>query len=377
MHAPAPDPGRAVDLFVLPAAPSTVTPYGNGHINDTFLVTCAGGAAPPQRFILQRINTHVFKDPLAVMANIAAVTCHLRERLTREGDPSEGCALSLVPARDGRDYAIDAEGGFWRVFDYVEGVTLDASTGPAAAREAARAFGRFQRQLVDYAGPRLAYTIPRFHDTPDRLARFEAALHDDPRGRAAGARAEVDALLSRAPLASGLADHAARGGLPERVVHNDTKINNVRFAPSGEAVCVIDLDTVMPGLALHDFGDLVRSAAATALEDERDLSRVAADPEIVSALAEGYLSEAGEFLTPEEKAALLLSGHVMVYQQALRFLTDHLEGDRYFRVHREGHNLDRARTQLRLLESLEAQRDHLEERVAAAVETASRPSPPG
>jgi len=366
------DSGRAAQLFALPATPASVEPYGNGHINDTFLVTCECGGASPQRFILQRINTHVFKDPLAVMANIAAVTRHLRERLTREGDPAEGCALSLVPARDGRDYAVDVDGGVWRTFDYVEGVTLDASTGPAAAREAARAFGRFQRQLTDYAGPRLAHTIPRFHDTPDRLARFEAAVRDDRCGRAAAARAEVDALLSRAPLASGLTEHAARGGLPERVVHNDTKINNVRFSEAGEAVCVIDLDTVMPGLALHDFGDLLRSAAATALEDERDLSRVAADPEIVSALAEGYLSEAGSFLTSEEKGALLLSGHVMVYQQALRFLTDHLEGDRYFRVHREGHNLDRARTHVRLLESLEAQRDDLEARVAAAVGMSER-----
>jgi len=369
MNAPALDAGAAAALFALQAAPASVTPYGNGHINDTFLVTCAGGAGPPQRFVLQRINTHVFKDPLAVMANISAVTRHLRERLVLDGVAHpERHAPSLVPARDGRDYAIDTEGGVWRTFDYVEGVTLDASTGPAAAREAARAFGRFQRQLSDYTGPRLAYTIPRFHDTPDRLARFEEALREDRHGRARVARAEIEALLSRAPLASSLAEHAARGVLPERVVHNDTKINNVRFSASGEAVCVIDLDTVMPGLALHDFGDLLRSAAATAAEDERDLSRVAADPEIVSALAEGYLSEARAFLTPNETAALLLSGHVMVYQQALRFLTDHLNGDRYFRVHREGHNLDRSRTQLRLLESLEAQRDDLEARVAAEVE---------
>jgi Ser/Thr protein kinase RdoA (MazF antagonist) len=373
MHAPLPDAARAALLFALPQQPASVTPYGNGHINDTFLVVCEGDAGPPQRFILQRINTHVFKDPLAVMSNIAAVTRHLRERLTREADPAEGCALALVPARDGRDYAIDEEGGVWRTFDYVEGVTLDASTGPAAAREAARAFGRFQRHLCDYAGPRLAYTIPRFHDTPDRLARFEAAVREDRFGRARGARAEIEALLSRAPLASGLAEHAARGVLPERVVHNDTKINNVRFSEAGGAVCVIDLDTVMPGLALHDFGDLVRSAAATAAEDERDLSLVAADPEIVAALAEGYLSEAAAFLTPEEKGALLLSGHVMTYQQGLRFLTDHLQGDRYFRVHREGHNLDRARTHVRLLESLEAQHDELEARVATAVDGAGAP----
>ena len=368
MSSAASDAARAADLFALPATPASVEPYGNGHINDTFLAVCEGDTAPPRRFIVQRINTHVFKDPLAVMANIAAVTRHLHERLGRQADPAEGCALALVPARDGRDYAIDVEGGVWRTFDYVEGVTLDASTGPAAAREAARAFGRFQRQLSNYQGPRLAHTIPRFHDTPDRLVRFEGALREDRCGRARGARAEIEALLSRAPLASGLAERAARGVLPERVVHNDTKINNVRFSEAGEAVCVIDLDTVMPGLALHDFGDLLRSAAATAAEDERDLSRVAADPEIVSALAEGYLSEARAFLTPNETAALLLSGHVMVYQQALRFLTDHLNGDRYFRVHREGHNLDRSRTQLRLLESLEAQRDELEARLAAAVE---------
>jgi hypothetical protein len=370
MNGPVPDPGRAAPLFALPGAPASIAPYGNGHINDTFLVTCG---TPPQRFVLQRINTHVFKDPLAVMSNISAVTHHLRERLLREGDADpDSRVLSLVPARDGREYAIDALGDFWRTFQYIEGVTLEASGGPDAAREAARAFGRFQQLLSDYSGPRLLETIPRFHDTPNRLANFEAALRADRCGRAAGARVEVDALLSRAPLARGLADLAAEGGLPERVVHNDTKINNVRFAESGEAVCVIDLDTVMPGLALHDFGDMIRSAAMTALEDERNLSRVTADPEIVSALAEGYLSEAGAFLTADEKRALLLSGHVIVYQQALRFLTDHLEGDSYFRVHREGHNLDRSRTQLRLLESLEAQRDELEERVAAAVEKAGR-----
>jgi len=352
-------------LFVLEGSFVSGERYGSGHINDTFVVTYES-AGHRRRYLQQRINDHVFSDPAAVMGNIAAVTGHIRARVASEGASDlDRRVLTLVPARAGADSAVDDEGRFWRTYVFVEGTrTLDIVESEAQAFETARAFGEFQRQLSDYDGPRLAETIPGFHDTPRRLATFEHSLRRDPVGRSSEAAREVDSLRARAGKAGALQSLHAQGGVPERIVHNDTKLNNLLLdRVSGGAVCVVDLDTVMPGLALHDFGYMVRSSAVRTSEDEPDLARVRLDPGLFEALARGYLSAAGSFLTPAERESLVTAAEVIVLEQSLRFLTDFLEGDVYYRTERKTHNLDRCRTQLRLLASLEEQGDRLRRRV--------------
>jgi Ser/Thr protein kinase RdoA (MazF antagonist) len=352
-------------LFVLEGSFVSGEPYGSGHINDTFAVTYES-TGHRRRYLQQRINDHVFADPAAVIANIAAVTRHIRARLADEGATDlDRHVLTLVPARLGADHAVDDDGRFWRTYVFVEGTrTLDIVESEAQAFETARAFGEFQRRLSDYDGPRLAETIPGFHDTPRRLATFEQSLRRDPVGRSVEAAREVDFLLARAGKAGALQGLHAHGGVPERIVHNDTKLNNLLLdRVSDRAVCVVDLDTVMPGLALHDFGDMVRSSAVRTLEDEPDLGRVRLDPVLFEALARGYLSAAGSFLTPAERENLVTAAEVIVLEQSLRFLTDFLEGDVYYRTQRKTQNLDRCRTQVRLLASLEEQGDRLRRRV--------------
>jgi aminoglycoside phosphotransferase (APT) family kinase protein len=339
--------------------------YGCGHINDTFLAAYAS-PGQPRRYIHQRLNQRVFPDPAAVVANIAAVTRHLRARLETEGALDlERRVLTLVPARDRCDHAVDEAGGFWRTYLFVEGTrTVELVESEAEAFETARAFGEFQRLLLDYDGPRLRETIPGFHDTPGRFQAFERALHADPHRRAAGARPEADFVLSRASRAAALHDLQAQGLIAERIVHNDTKLNNLLIDDhTGRALCVVDLDTVMPGLALHDFGDMVRTGAVRAAEDERDLDKVRIEGPLFEALARGYLTSAGPLLSALEKQSLVTAAEVIVFEQGLRFLTDFLEGDVYYRAAYDAHNLDRCRTQLRLLASLEEQRDTLQRRV--------------
>ncbi len=333
--------------------------YGSGHINDTFAVGLRDGGGA-RRVILQRINTSVFRDPESLMANVGRVTRHLAKKLFGAPDASRR-SLSLIPTRGGADFHRDGAGGFWRAYGFIEGArSRDVLTAPRQAVEAARAFGTFQRLLTDLPGPRLAETIPRFHDTPWRLARFREVLARDPFNRAAEARRDIDAVLSREALAQSLTPLLSSGVLGERVTHNDTKLNNVLLDEgTGEGLCVIDLDTVMPGLWLHDFGDMVRTGTNPVSEDDRDLSKVVASRPMFEALARGYLSATGEALAPEERDRLVLSGKLLTYECGMRFLTDHLEGDVYFRIHRPGQNLDRARTQLALLASLEEQEDAL------------------
>jgi len=327
----------------------SAVPWGSGHINDSFSVTVERRGAPV-RYLVQRINHTVFPDPLALMENVRRVTEHLRRRL---GDARRH--LTLVPTRDGAVVHHDPESGYWRAFPFIEGTeTFDTVRSAATAREGARAFGRFQRELADLPGPRLAETIPGFHDTPARFAALAAAVEADAAGRVRAAGPEIEFALARESLGHVLTDAYAAGEMPERVTHNDTKINNVLFdARSGEGICVIDLDTVMPGLALYDFGGLVRTCVSPAAEDERDLSKIVVSREIHEALVDGYLAEMGDALTDAERDLLPRAGAVHTFEDGIRFLTDHLEGDRYYRVHREGQNLDRARAQFRLLERLE------------------------
>ncbi len=333
-----------------------IAPYGSGHINDTFRVVFRAAGAQ-QHFILQRINRHIFRNPAALMENIQRVTAHLAAQV--DGDPDAGRrALELISTRDGRAWHQDADGRAWRMFRFIERArSWDAVESPDQAFQAAQAFGQFQHRLASLPAPRLHDILPDFHHTPKRFAALEKAIVLDAANRAASTKPEIAFALARQPIASGLLN----AHLPERVTHNDTKINNVLLdEQTGQALCVIDLDTVMPGVALYDFGDMVRAATSSAAEDERDLSKVAMKFPMFEALARGYLASAGSFLTSAEKQLLAFSGKLIAFEQGIRFLADHLNGDTYYKIHRQGHNLDRCRTQFKLVESIELQEDKMQ-----------------
>jgi hypothetical protein len=338
----------------------TAAPYGSGHINDTY---CAvfDQAGTPVRYIIQRINHHIFKDPPALMENIRRVTAHLAAKAAGTMDCSRR-VLTLVPTRAGDSCHRDEQDNHWRAYLFIEQArTYDAVESTRQAYQAARAFGCFQHLLADLPAPRLHDTIPDFHHTPQRFAALERALAADAVKRVALAQPEIEFALRHKDLCHVLLD----AGLPERVTHNDTKFNNVMLDDAtGEGICVIDLDTVMPGLALYDFGDMVRTTTSPAQEDERDLSMVTMQFPMFEALARGYLSAAADFLTPAEKLMLPFSGMLITFEIGIRFLTDFLAGDTYFKVHRDGHNLDRCRTQFKLLESIKGQEAAMRQLVA-------------
>jgi Ser/Thr protein kinase RdoA (MazF antagonist) len=343
-------------------------PYGSGHINDTYKVS-ARLAGTPVNYLLQRINHEIFKQPERVMANILRVTEHLRGRLAAAGESDASRkALTVIPSRDGKPCVRDAAGNWWRMYLFIEGArTYDIIENERQACEAARAFARFQNQLADLSAPRLHETIPAFHNTLKRLEALDAAIAADVCGRKAEVAAEIAFVEERRSQCGRLLERNARGEIPERITHNDTKINNVMLDDaSGSGICVIDLDTVMPGLALYDFGDMVRSATASAAEDERDLSKVGSRIGMFEALARGYLSEAA-FLVPAEIDELAFSGRLITLTIGIRFLTDYLAGDVYFKTHRPGQNLDRCRTQLRMVASLESQASAMEKIVRSVV----------
>jgi thiamine kinase-like enzyme len=326
-------------------------PYGSGHINDTY---CAifDQAGTVARYILQRINHNIFKKPVSLMENIQRVTTHLAGKMSGEPDFSRR-VLTLIPVRNGLFYHHDEQGNYWRAYLFIEKAkTYDAVESAGQAFEAARAYGRFQKLLADLPAPRLHDTIPDFHHTPKRFAALVKAIENDAANRAGLAKAEIDFALQRAAIV----DVLINSKLPERVTHNDTKFNNVMLDDvTGEGVCVVDLDTLMPGLTLYDFGDMVRTTTSPAKEDELDLTRVAMQLPMFEALLKGYLTFAVDFLTPAEKRLLAFSGKLITFEIGLRFLTDFLGGDTYFKVHRNGHNLDRCRTQFKLVESIEHQ----------------------
>jgi hypothetical protein len=334
-------------------------PYGSGHINDTYCAVFNQGGSPV-RYILQRINHKVFKSPAALMENVQRVTRHISHKVAEEPDYSRR-GLTLILARDGGAWHCDPDGSYWRTYIFIENARCyDAVESPQQAFQAARAFGLFQKLLADLPAPRLHDTVPDFHHTPRRFAKLEAAIAADSANRARLARSEIEFALNRKAMTGVL----QAAGLPERVTHNDTKLNNVMLDDkSGEGICVIDLDTVMPGLVPYDFGDIVRTSTSPAREDERDLSKVGMQFPMFEALARGYLSSAGEFLTQAERQHLVFSGKLITFEVGIRFLTDFLEGDTYFKVHREGHNLDRCRTQFKLVESIEHQEDQMNQLV--------------
>ena len=350
-----PDLRAVASQFASGGKISRIAPYGNGHIHETYLVTFRT-ADPTAQFILQRINRNIFRAPDVVMQNIERVTAHLAAQLVNKSDRARR-VLTLIPAQDGRLWHVDAEGEFWRAYQFVGGThTRETAESPQQAFEAARAFGRFQQQLADLPASRLHETIPDFHHTPKRFAALRRAIDADVCNRAALARPEIDFALAHESIASVLLD----ADLPQRITHNDTKLNNVLFDDvTGEGICIIDLDTVMPGLPLYDFGDMVRTTTSPAAEDERDLSKVALQFPLFEALVRGYLSTAGGMLTKSEKDLLAFSGKLITFEVGIRFLADYLAGDTYFKVHREGHNLDRSRTQFKLVESIEQQEEKM------------------
>jgi len=328
-----------------------------GHINETYTATYNQGGVLV-RYIHQKINTGVFKDPVAVMNNVMRVTQHLRAKLVAAGtEDITRKALIVVPTRDGQPFYLNGDGEAWRTFVFIERAqTFEAAQTPVQAREAGFAFGTFQRLLADLPGDRLADTIPDFHHTRKRFTALQTAIAQDHCNRAKLAKKEIAFALKQEPIVDVLLEALAQGRIPERATHNDTKFNNVMLDDdTGRALCVVDLDTVMPGLVLYDFGDMVRTTTSPTLEDETDLSKVKVHFPMFEALARGYLEAAGEFLTPAERGFIAFSGKLITFTIGIRFLTDYLLGDTYFRVHRPAHNLDRSRTQFKLAESIARQ----------------------
>lgn len=345
---------EAIDGFKLPGELKECIRYGSGHINDTYRLTYETPQGT-KRYILQRMSKSIFKKPVELMENVSGVTAWLRKKIIENGGDPERETLTLVKSNDGLPYFVDSTGEYWRVYLFIEGATCyDAVKDDNDFYQSAVAFGHFQRLLADYPAETLHETIKDFHNTPDRLEKFKKAVAEDICGRAASVQKEIDFILEREELTHALYYLQLDGRLPLRVTHNDTKLNNIMIDDeTGKAICVIDLDTVMPGLTANDFGDSIRFGASTALEDEQDLSKVSCDLHLFDVYARGFIEGCGGALTDLEIDMLPMGAILMTFENGIRFLTDHLEGDHYFHIHREGHNLDRCRTQLTLVKDMQ------------------------
>uniref|UniRef100_E6PYK5 Aminoglycoside phosphotransferase n=1 Tax=mine drainage metagenome TaxID=410659 RepID=E6PYK5_9ZZZZ len=349
------DDGGCADALARYGLPGELSPHGSGHIHGSWLVTQRSGAGVA-RFLLQRMNEDVFRDVAALMENVERVTGHL----ATAGDAR---SLELVKTVDGKNWHRDRQGRAWRLFPFLESTrSVEVVCSTDEVLEASRAFGEFQRRMMSLPGPRLREVLPGFHDTSRRFGALREAVEADGMNHAGAARREIDFAFERAWMA----DVLARAGLPERIAHNDTKLNNVLLDErTGRRVCVIDLDTVMEGASVHDFGDMARTMTCAAAEDERDLARVRLEMAYFEALTQGYWETAGDFLLRVEIDLLAFSGRLMTLETGVRFLTDFLSGDRYYRTHRAGQNLDRCRTQFALLRSMEEQEAAMERAVRA------------
>jgi thiamine kinase-like enzyme len=351
--------------FSAEGRPVAWEPYGCGHINSTYCVYYDRGNRPPARVILQRINTDIFRDPEGLMNNVAYVTEHIRRQFA--GSPDEDrCTLTVIPTTEGKNFYRDDEGSCYRAYLFVENTfSLQQVENAAQFESLGLAFGEFQKQLSDFDASCLTESIPDFHNTEKRYEAFEAAVKADLAGRAASVAAEIAFVRERKADASLLLGELREGNLPLRVTHNDTKLNNVLFdAESGKAVCVIDLDTVMPGLVHYDFGDSIRFGASTAAEDEKDLDKVEMDLALFEAYTRGFLASAGKALTEKEIEYLPFSAKLLTYECGMRFLTDYLNGDTYFRIHYPEQNLDRCRTQFKLVADMEGKMETMKAIVA-------------
>ena len=333
---------------------NSIEPYGGGHINDTFLARTEKG-----NFVLQRVNGYVFPHPDEIMDNMVHVTKFLAEKLEKTGkDPKRG-TLTVLKTNDGKDYYIDSEGNYWRSTINLEDTTAyDFAESPEMLKKSGAAFGAFQNMLSDYPAETLHEVIPHFHDTPARFRQLMDAVREDKAGRLKNVAAELEFAKARETDCGLLMNLLEEGKLPLKVTHNDTKMSNVLIDnATGDAVCVIDLDTVMPGLAAFDFGDSIRAGASTGAEDETNLTKVHFSVPLFKAYTEGFLGEAGKALTETEIRTLPDGAKLMTFEVGIRFLADYLNGDVYFKTKYPQHNLDRARNQFHLVAEMEAKRD--------------------
>ena len=348
--------------FALPQGDITAEPYGNGHINDTLCV-CVRTQEGTRRYIMQRVNRYVFKRPEDVIVNIGQVTKYLRGVIAAEGGDPQRETLTLVPTVDGKTFAYDEEGELWRMYLFIEGtISRDLPDTPELFELSGAAFGRFQRQMGGFPAASLVESIPDFHNTPARYAQLMDAVARNEAGRLDEVGEELAFCRQYEREVHTLLDALAAGEIPLRVTHNDTKLNNVLLdAQTGRGVCVIDLDTVMPGLAAYDFGDSIRFGANTAEEDEPDVSKVSLSLPMFEAFTRGFLGEAGQVMSRREIELLPMGAKLMTLECGMRFLADYLNGDKYFRIHRPNHNLDRAHTQFALVRSMEENWDAMQE----------------
>ena len=340
--------------------------YGGGHVNDTFLLHSRALSDAEGHYILQRLSSVAFKHPDEVMSNIMGVSEYLGRQIRSQGGNPARESMAFMRTRDGSTYYTDSCGHAWRAYPFIDNIACyNTAETPAVFAASGRAFGRFQSMLVDYPADTLYETIPHFHDTEDRLLKLKYAVETDPLDRVRLCRKEIDFALSRESDCSVVMEAQRKGILPLRVTHNDTKLNNVLMDPiTGEGVCVIDLDTVMPGLSINDFGDSIRFGANHCAEDEQDLSKMYLDLEMFAAYTRGFLEGAGGSLTDAEVAYMPWGARLMTLECGIRFLTDYLLGDTYFHTQRPGQNLDRCRTQFKLVEDMEAHWDEMNEIVS-------------
>lgn len=332
--------------------------YGEGHINDTFLVKTSR-----DKYILQKVNNNVFKNPKAVMDNIVRVTEFVQKQVMISGGNIKRESLILIKTVDNKNYYESEDGRIFRMYVFIDNATSHQIIKDGRVfYQAAKAFGRFQKILKDFPANELSETIVNFHNTRDRYCKLKDAIKNDKFGRLSTVSAEVDFALEREADAGVIVDALSMGEIPYRVTHNDTKLNNVMIDDeTGVGICVIDLDTVMPGSLLYDFGDSIRFGASTANEDELDLDKVSLDIELFKEYAKGYMEELGDDFWEKEIELLPMSAKIMTLECGVRFLTDYLEGDTYFKIHRENHNLDRARTQFKLVWDMEQKMEKMQE----------------
>ena len=352
---------EAIDGFKLHGELKECIRYGSGHINDTYRLTYETSQGT-KRYILQRMSRNIFKKPVELIENISGVTSWLRKKIIENGGDPERETLTLVKSQTGLPYFVDSDGEYWRVYLFIEGATCyDAVKDDNDFYQSAVAFGHFQQLLADYPAETLHETIKDFHDTKKRFQTLKNAIEKDSCHRAESVKEEIAFALQHEYLANVFGELLAKGEVPLRVTHNDTKLNNVMIdLETGKGICVVDLDTVMPGLAMNDFGDSIRFGASTALEDEKDLSKVSCDMELYEIYVKGFLESCGDKLSAKEIEMLPMGAKVMTYECGIRFLTDYLEGDHYFKIDREEHNLDRCRTQFKLVADMEQKWDTMQ-----------------
>ncbi len=333
---------------------ANIAPYGGGHINSTFLVESE------PKYILQKINTHVFPHPVELMQNIHLVTSHISKKLKENGEDAERGTYTVVKAKDGKNFVKSEDGDFYRVITFIDAISHDNCEDPVQLYRAAKTYGKFQKMLADFEADELFEVIPMFHHTPNRMKNLEKAVAENKSGRLDSVRADVDFALSYKDRISKIVDGIADGSIPLRVTHNDTKLNNFLFdKDTDECVCVIDLDTVMPGSLLYDYGDALRVGASSAAEDETDLSKVNFCIEPFEQFTRGLLESFAGELTVRERELLPYSQLLMTFEVGIRFLTDYLDGDVYFKTAYPEHNIDRARNQFKLVRDIDARMDEL------------------